>query len=477
MRLAPPLFVSAFMLAACNGAVDDSAGFRVGLSEPHCTGAWGGSWTENLTLSCPWNAPASGCNVSVTDTSSLLWVSPSSFTIPRGQTVTTPIEIIPGGATPWSTTTVSIRERMVNIPDAEQTWTQVLFEATGSGTCESLYGEPAPGGSAAGGTGGGGPPPGEEPGYVGESVEIGAGNFDKDAQPELAIELQAVWERHGYVSDDAALPPASLADVGYDFPVGFGDADDDGILERYRGVLGYGCRLDWEEDISAGGFTVNDTWSGDDQYVTAVAVGDIDGGGWNELYVVCRSYHSSYGYGDGILRFQNSSGTGQAIVWGPYYGWFVDAIEVGDVDNDGAAERYVAIRRGSDDASWVFRSTSHSGLGSWLHGPDYSRRFEAFAIGDADDNGDNELFSAVSHDQGAEVLRSVSHLSLGPRVFGPDPDLAITDLAVGPIGWSSDDQLYGGFVRFSDDAAMILRDASGTLSGGFDEVRFIGNVW
>ncbi|MEM6990271.1 MAG: hypothetical protein AAF721_07235 [Myxococcota bacterium] len=98
----------------------------------------------------------------------------------------------------------------------------------------------------------------------------------------------------------------------------------------------------------------------------------------------------------------------------------------------------------------------------------------ALEVGDADDDGDLELYSAFEGSAGALIYRSTTGLGIGPRVFGPDASLRVEALAVGPVETSTDNQLYAGFSRH-DAAALIMRDADGdALANGFDQVTFAG---
>ncbi len=154
-------------------------------------------------------------------------------------------------------------------------------------------------------------------------------------------------------------------------------------------------------------------WDGGDgkQVATAIAAGDRDGDGKDELYVaiVEGGVGSVYGGSAAI-----GSGPGSSL--GDLPG-SIDAVAAGDLDGDGKGELVVAVDDGSSAS--VYSSSPGEALTAHLLGTFAAATVTALAIGEHDgDAGDGaELLTAVSSAAGGEVWLGSGTGANGARIW------------------------------------------------------------
>ncbi len=250
------------------------------------------------------------------------------------------------------------------------------------------------------------------------STAVGVGDIDADGRDEIIIgrDGAAAQSVRYFVYDDASQGFASLHEGGEDWgaarrvtAIALGDVDGDAALEIAIGRTGpTGFRYRVYDDRLAGFnalFTGGDTW-GDDRDVTALAFGDVDGDGLDELvvgrtggavqrprWIVIDDADADFG--------ELATGGGD---WGA--GRDVTALATGDVDGDGRDEILLG-RSSGDNSRWEVHDDAGAGFATINSGGDgwgSGRGVTAVAMGDVD--GDTLAELVVGRDAGS-----------GPRAF------------------------------------------------------------
>jgi hypothetical protein len=171
--------------------------------------------------------------------------------------------------------------------------------------------------------------------------------------------------------------------------IALGDVDGDGAQEVLWGAGGNSTGAD--HLYVANPITKTVKWQSMhvDGPLSAVAVGDVDDDGEDEIVMV--SFESDSGYGEGIIHIFNART--HALEFQQKLGtmdWMgVRSVKIGDVDNDGKTEFvvttgyvYDGFIRVYDGASHTLKRQSASYSGNY---------FSALAVGDVDGDGKTEI--------------------------------------------------------------------------------------
>ena len=223
----------------------------------------------------------------------------------------------------------------------------------------------------------------------GGSADCYIGDCDNDGQNELI--MSGGPTRHG----NAEMPEivifkwngwrlvkvAEWNDPGvssYVYMAGLGDVDYDGENEIVCGSAGKVVVLDWNKDTSEFDATVIKTTSGWDDYPFACICKDSDMDGKVEIHV---------GYSSPWVTFFKWNGTGYEMFFEQYWPGeegIIEALDVGDVDDDGIPEVCVGTNLVHilqwNGSSYVEEAV----LPTWGN-------LAVTSIGDCDNDGKNEI--------------------------------------------------------------------------------------
>jgi hypothetical protein len=276
---------------------------------------------------------------------------------------------------------------------------------------------------------------------------------------------------------------AQWGDQNYATAVAFGDVDGDG-----RDELGVGRRAGtnnrfWVLDSPTRQnfdalFSGGDSW-GSGGYVTDLDFGDIDGDGRDELVVTRHSSVNAryFIYDDANAGFTLLHQGGDQ--WGS--GNYATSAALGDIDGDGRDEIAIGRRAGSNDRFFVFDDAAASrpfrkiaGGGDQWGGGNY---VTDVAFGDVDGDGDDEL--GVARRAGSNgryyVLDynggSLNRINQGGERWGDS--YYATSIAFGDIDGDPAEEMIVGR-RASENARYFVFDDRST---GFEPLSRGGDAW
>jgi hypothetical protein len=264
----------------------------------------------------------------------------------------------------------------------------------------------------------------------------------------------------------------------YTTAIAFGDVDGDGLDEvgvsRYAtGGTRYWILDDAEHDFVEL-FSGGSGWNSD-YYATTIAFGDVDGDGRDEVGVGRRAYG-----GDRMWIFDDAN-AGFSELYAGGSGWnkdyYVLRMAFGDVDGDGRDEVGVA-RYARDGARWfVLRrsgssfTTIHEGGKGW-NSKNYAT---AIAFGDVDGDGRDEIGVGRKAESGARyfVLDDTFGSTLLEGGSGWNSDYYPTSIAFGNV--DGDARAEMGITRYSRDSTRfwVLDDKN----AGFGTLTWGGGSW
>ncbi|HZV81782.1 MAG TPA: FG-GAP-like repeat-containing protein [Geobacteraceae bacterium] len=211
--------------------------------------------------------------------------------------------------------------------------------------------------------------------------------------------------------------------------IAFGDVDLDGTKELLWGAGGSSTGPDYL--YIANPVTGTIEWQNKhvDGPLSAVAVGDVDDDGEDEI--VMASFRSESGYAEGIIHIFNART--HALEYQGKLGirdWMgVHSVKIGDVDNDGRTEFVVATADLYDAVIQVYDGTTHTlKRQSAKYNGTY---FSALAIGDVDGDGQTEIVAGRGNYlfvfAGATLQEKWRSVDLGGS-YGGVYDIKLADL-------------------------------------------------
>ena len=229
------------------------------------------------------------------------------------------------------------------------------------------------------------------------------GDYDNDGKNELIMSGGPIVEgaeipeiviyewRFGRLVKEAEWDDPGVD--GYVFYAGIGDADDDGKNEIVCGNANKVIVLDWVPENQAFDATVIKTTHGWEGYPFANIIEDSDQDGKNEIHV-------SY-FGPKITIFEWNDGSYEVKYekeW-PGEGLLIEALDVGDVDDDGIPE----VCAGTDIIhilQWNGETYEEEALIDETFGD-----LAVLCIGDCDNDGKNEINAgSVIVDDGEDFM-------------------------------------------------------------------------
>lgn len=249
-----------------------------------------------------------------------------------------------------------------------------------------------------------------------DTTALAAGDLDGDGLDEIIVGRDNGVNERYFVYDDANAGFVEMLTGGDDWGIGrrtnaiaVGNVDDDAAMEFAIGRDGpTGFRYRIYDDADAGFaalHTGGDSWP-NDRDVTALAFGDVDGDGFDEL-VVGRTGGAEQ-RPRWIVVDDASGGFAELLAAGGDWGEerSVTALATGDVDNDGRDEIVVGRSAGGnmrwevfDDADAGFASIL--ALGAAL--PD-DRAVTSLDLGDVDGDGLDEMLVGLNAGDGNRVV-------------------------------------------------------------------------
>ena len=282
-------------------------------------------------------------------------------------------------------------------------------------------------------------------------------------------------------------------------PVATGDVDGDG-----RNEIVFGWSLGWDLQMGSTAVVLVGKYvsSYDYRYVwrnllpesepniTAVAIGDVDSDGQNEI-VVANSVPSDANPNGKVRIYEHTTGNNYVEAWSYQLGEFVypHGLAVGDCDNDGKNELVIGLM-------WYGRKVM---VFEHLTGNNYQLSAEGIwgsdvvsvAVGDADNDGHNEIvagrsdwsaYDVVSYDySGGTFIEKWSH-SFGGRqqiALGDVDNDGLNELVVcshSASGGSAQDvhifKNYGQVTSFGIPAGTFFPYIGDVLNKGYNQLVF-----
>jgi len=236
----------------------------------------------------------------------------------------------------------------------------------------------------------------------GGNADCYIGDCDNDGQNELIMSGGSTWHGTGEMAEIVIfkwngwrlVKVAEWNDPGvngYVYMAGLGDVDYDGENEIVCGSAGKVVVLDWNEDTSEFESTVIKQ-TGWENYPFACICKDSDGDGLAEIHV---------GYSSPWVTFFKWNGTGYEQYFERYWSGeegVIEALDVGDVDDDGIAEVCIGTDR-VHILQWNGETyVEEAVLPTWGN-------LAVTNIGDCDNDGKNEInVGSVFIDHGEDFM-------------------------------------------------------------------------
>ncbi len=189
--------------------------------------------------------------------------------------------------------------------------------------------------------------------------------------------------------------------------------------------------------------------------VQALAVGNVDGSGHAELFTALE-----FDNGDArIYRSLSGTDLGSEIYDSPDSRltrsvWTVQALATGDVDGNGVDELYSAFEKTDGDAL-IYRSTTGDGIGPPIYKSKVPGTWtvNALTTGDMDGDGRDELLSGFENSSLSSYLyRSASGLGIGGLTYQNEDtfNTIVDSMAAGDLDGDGVDRLYAYFTDWEE---------------------------
>ena len=318
------------------------------------------------------------------------------------------------------------------------------------------------------------------------ATSIAFGDVDGDGRDEVGVARNASINGRFFILEDEFSGFSTIHSGGstwgssfYATDIAFGDVDGDGRDEvgvaRNASINGRFFVFDDESDSFTNLLAGGENW-GSAFYATAVAFGDTDGDGIDELGVARNaSINARYFVVDGIVDFATLATGGEN--WGSAF--YATDIAFGDIDGDGKDEVGVT-RKASINARFFILDDADTGYAS-LHtgGSTWGSAFYATSIAFGDVDGD-----------GRDEVGITRNASINGRFFILEDKLSnFSSLHTGGSTWGS--PFYATSIAFGDvdgdgrDEVGVARNAS--INGrffiledefsGFNTIHSGGSTW
>lgn len=298
--------------------------------------------------------------------------------------------------------------------------------------------------------------PGYDYGIADWVFDDGFGDFDTSSEPEDTMgRIESTQPRRR----DQVRAIAS------------GDIDNDGIPERYTAIVQDGRSEIYRSEIP--GLTGERIYmSPAAKYeIHALAVGDVDGDGTDELYISLQHehgrayiYRSDTGYGVGSSFYSSSTA----------HSWTVVALATGDSDLDGRDELYSSFRHRQGE-SRLYRSDSAQSIGKRIYSSTYWTIPE-MTLGDINGDGRDELYTVRQSRSGrARLNRSDTGFGIGLEIYRSST-FTITALAAADVDGNGYAELYSAF-KSSGGTTAIYRSETGTGKGPRIYISSAPGIW
>ena len=181
----------------------------------------------------------------------------------------------------------------------------------------------------------------------------GMGDVDYDGENEIVLGsgfkvIVLDWNKQTKQFDSTVIDEKTPGNNYFPYPFACicKDSDMDGKAEINVGYHTPEISVfEWDGDSYVTKF--EKSWEGEDSIIEALDVGDVDNDGINELCAGTNLVH--------ILQWDGETYVEEAVL--PTYGWLA-VLNIGDCDNDGINELHagsVGVDHGEDFMSWTFK--------------------------------------------------------------------------------------------------------------------------
>jgi hypothetical protein len=244
---------------------------------------------------------------------------------------------------------------------------------------------------------------------IGNVYSIAVGDVNNDTQPEIVMADTYAYKLRTYENKSGGWVETNVTNIpSYVYGLAVGDANNDGKSETVIGFYGPGDhnKLRMYENKTGKWVETNVSNLSSFVAVEAVAIGDVNNDGKNEIAIGLRSYNS---YPNETRIYENKSGgwvETNISSWDSDI-WFV---AIGDADNDGQNE--LAVVGENIYNNYVLRIYKNV-TGKWAETNVTSLNTSvlSLAIGDANNDGQNEVVIGAA--QYANEVRMYKNMSGG----------------------------------------------------------------